>query len=67
VVAACRTATELPVLLGIGVSNAEQARLAAETADGVVIGSAVLRAVLERGPGAAREFLGDVRRSLDSL
>ena len=67
VVAACRRATELPVLLGIGVSNAEQARLAAETADGVVIGSAVLRAVLERGPGAASEFLGGVRRSLDSL
>jgi tryptophan synthase alpha chain len=67
VVAACRGATELPVLLGIGVSNAEQARLAATTADGVVIGSAVLRAVLERGPGAARDFLAGVRSGLDSL
>jgi tryptophan synthase alpha chain len=67
VVAACRGATELPVLLGIGVSNAEQARLAATTADGVVIGSAVLRAALERGPGAARDFLAGVRSGLDSL
>jgi len=67
VVAACRAATELPVLLGIGVSNAEQARDAATTADGVVIGSAVLRAVLEEGAQAARAFLFGVRGALDTL
>lgn len=67
VVAACRDATELPVLVGVGVSNAEQARVAAATADGVVIGSAVVRAVLERGAGAGREFLAGVRAGLDSL
>jgi tryptophan synthase alpha chain len=67
VIAACRAATELPILLGIGVSNAEQARLASATADGVVIGSAVLREVLERGPEAACDFLAGVRSGLDSL
>ena len=67
VVDACRAVTELPLLLGIGVSNAEQARIAATAADGVVIGSAVVRTVLERGAGAARDFLAGVRSSLDSL
>ena len=67
VVEACRAATELPLLLGIGVSNAEQARVAAAAADGVVIGSAVVRTVLERGAGAARDFLAGVRAGLSSL
>jgi len=66
VVAACRAATDLPVLVGIGVSNAEQARDAATTADGVVIGSAVVRAVLEEGADAAGDFLAGVRAALDT-
>ncbi|MGH2736801.1 MAG: tryptophan synthase subunit alpha, partial [Actinomycetota bacterium] len=66
VVAACRDATDKPVLLGIGISNAEQAGAAAEVADGVVIGSALVRAILERGAAAAEEFLGGVRAALDS-
>ncbi|CAN5641361.1 tryptophan synthase subunit alpha [soil metagenome] len=67
VAAACRAATDLPVLVGIGVSNAEQARDAATTADGVVIGSAVVRVVLEEGVGAAGNFLAGVRAALDTL
>jgi tryptophan synthase alpha chain len=67
VVEACRAVTELPLLLGVGVSNAEQARVAAAAADGVVIGSAVVRTVLERGAGAARDFLAGVRSGLDNL
>lgn len=67
VVEACREATELPVLIGIGVSDAEQARAAAEVADGVVIGSAVVRRVLEEGAGAAGDFLAGVRAALDGL
>jgi tryptophan synthase alpha chain len=66
VVAACREVTGLPVLLGIGVSNAEQARAAATTADGVVIGSAVVKTVLEEGTAAAGDFLAGVRRGLDA-
>jgi tryptophan synthase alpha chain len=65
VVAACRDATGLPVLVGIGVSSADQARAAAETADGVVIGSAVVRLVLDEGPDAAGAFLAGVRAALD--
>jgi len=64
VVEACRAATDLPVLVGVGVSNAAQAKAAASTADGVVIGSAVVRLLMEEGPGSAAEFLAGVRREL---
>jgi tryptophan synthase alpha chain len=64
VVGACKEHTDMPVLVGIGVSNAEQAVAAAEHADGVVIGSAVVRAALDHGAAAIDAFLGDVRRAL---
>jgi tryptophan synthase alpha chain len=66
VVAACRRVTDLPVLVGIGVSNASQAVQAARSADGVVIGTAVVERLLEGGPPSVREFLGGVRGALDS-
>jgi tryptophan synthase alpha chain len=65
VVAAVRGATDLPVLVGLGVSSAEQARAAVLSADGVVIGSAVVRLVEGAGPGAAGDFLAGVRRAID--
>ena len=67
VVAACRAETDLPILIGIGVSNAEQAAEAALVADGVVVGSAVVRIVLEQGADAAADFLGNLRAALDVL
>ncbi|MGH2755095.1 MAG: tryptophan synthase subunit alpha [Actinomycetota bacterium] len=67
VVAACREATDKPILVGIGVSNADQARTAAEVADGVVIGSAVVRTILEEGPAATASFLTGIRQALDRL
>jgi tryptophan synthase alpha chain len=65
VVERCRAATDLPVLVGIGVSNPVQAVEAAATADGVVIGSAVVARISEEGPDAAADFLADVRAALD--
>ena len=65
VVAACRSATDLPVLVGIGVSTPAQAVAASESADGVVIGSAVVRLVLEEGAQSAEAFLAEVRAALD--
>lgn len=67
VVAACRAETDLPILIGIGVSNAEQAAEAAGVADGVVVGSAVVRIVLEQGASAAADFLGNLRAALDVI
>ena len=66
VASACREATDLPVLVGIGVSSPEQAVEASEHADGVVIGSAVVARVLEQGIEEAERFLGEVRAALDA-
>lgn len=39
--------TDIPVVLGVGVSNAEQAAIAAQLADGFIVGTALVRRVLE--------------------
>ncbi|MEP6833643.1 MAG: tryptophan synthase subunit alpha [Gemmatimonas sp.] len=43
-VARLRTVTDLPVCVGFGISTPEQARSVAKLADGVVVGSALVRA-----------------------
>ena len=50
VVVRIRPHTRLPVLLGIGISNGEQAAAAARVADGVIVGSAIVR-LLEGADG----------------
>jgi tryptophan synthase alpha chain len=59
--------TDKPVLVGVGVSSAAQAVEVCAEADGVVIGSALMRRVLEgAGPAGAGEFIAEVRTALDS-
>ena len=59
--------TDKPVLVGVGVSSAAQAVEVCAEADGVVIGSALMRRVLEGvGPAGAGEFIAEVRTALDS-
>ncbi|GAA2646793.1 tryptophan synthase subunit alpha [Nonomuraea recticatena] len=48
-----RAATELPVCVGIGVSNGEQAAEVAGFADGVIVGSAFVKALLDAPDEAA--------------
>ena len=48
-VAKIRAHTKLPVAVGFGVSNPEQARLVAQAADGVVVGSAVVNQIADHG------------------
>ncbi|SDH02595.1 tryptophan synthase subunit alpha [Nonomuraea jiangxiensis] len=58
--------TDRPVLLGFGISTPEQAREAGRHADGVVVGAAVMRRVLDgAGPDDLRAFLATLRRALD--
>ncbi len=52
-VARCKAVTDKPVLCGVGIGSPEQAVEACEVADGVVIGSAVVRAMLEASAGAS--------------
>ncbi|MGH7942763.1 MAG: tryptophan synthase subunit alpha [Limisphaerales bacterium] len=48
-VAKIRAHTELPIVVGFGVSNPAQAELVARNADGVVVGSAVVNQIAEHG------------------
>ncbi|MGH2786761.1 MAG: tryptophan synthase subunit alpha [Actinomycetota bacterium] len=66
VVAACRASTDLPVVVGIGISTAGQAVEACSFADGVVVGSAVVRILLEDGIEAAGRWVAGVREALDT-
>lgn len=66
VVERIRDATDLPVCIGVGVSTPAQAAAACEVADGVVVGSALVRRLLEGGgPDAAGEFVASLRAALD--
>ncbi len=58
--------TDLPVLVGVGVSNAEQAVEACRVADGVIQGASVVRRLMESGPDAVGEYVAEVRRAIDS-
>lgn len=57
--------TDKPVLIGVGVSTPEQAAEVSQVADGVVVGSAVIRQVIEHGVDAAIEFVAALRAGLD--
>ncbi|MDA0657326.1 MAG: tryptophan synthase subunit alpha [Planctomycetota bacterium] len=46
-VAWLKSQTELPICIGFGISQPEQARLAASVADGVIVGSAFVRRMAE--------------------
>ena len=59
--------TDKPVLGGVGVSNGQQAAEVSQVADGCVIGSALMRRVVEgEGPAGAGAFIADVRAALDA-
>jgi tryptophan synthase alpha chain len=60
-----KAVTDKPVLIGIGVSTPEQAVEAAITADGVIVGSALVRRLLDgEGPDGARDFVASLRAVL---
>ena len=61
-----RRITDKPVLVGVGVSNAAQARQACTVADGVVQGASVVRRLMEDGPDAVGAYVAEVRRAIDS-
>ena len=52
-VARTRAVTDLPVGVGLGVSNGAQAAQVASYADGVIVGSAFVRRLLDAGPDRA--------------
>ena len=62
-----KAATDKPVLVGIGVSDPAQAAEVASVADGVIVGSAVVRRLLDGGgPEAVGGFVAELRAGLDA-
>jgi tryptophan synthase alpha chain len=60
-----RRATTLPICVGFGISNADQARRIGALADGIIVGSAIVRAAGEGIPVAAR-LARTLRQALDA-
>jgi tryptophan synthase alpha chain len=59
-----RGATDVPVAVGFGISTPEQARAVAEIADGVIVGSRVVRAAREGGAEAVGSLVADLAAAL---
>lgn len=63
-----RSLTDLPVLLGFGISQPAHAVTAAEVADGVVVASVLMRAVLDgAGPAQVGALVAEFRAALDGV
>jgi tryptophan synthase alpha chain len=61
-----RAMTDTPVCVGIGISTPEQAAQACANADGVVVGSALVRRILDgAGPDGAADFIAELRAAID--
>lgn len=65
-VARVRAQTELPVAVGLGVSTGSQAAKVAGFADGVVVGSALVKALGEAGPAAVRALTAQLAEGVRS-
>jgi tryptophan synthase alpha chain len=66
VVERIRACTDMPVCVGVGVSTPDQAARVCEVADGVVVGSALVRRLLQdEGPDGAAAFVGSFRDAID--
>ncbi len=68
-VARVRAVTEKPLAVGFGIGTPEQAAQVAQVADGVIVGSALVKAVgaAERPAEAARVFVAGLRAGIDGI
>jgi len=59
-----RSVTDVPLLVGFGISTPEHAAAAATLADGVVVGSRAVQVADESGPGGLRDYVGSLRAAI---
>jgi tryptophan synthase alpha chain len=69
-VAKIRAHTSLPIAVGFGISNPEQAKLVAQNADAAVVGSAVVNRIAEYGKGSdlvfnVLKFIKSIAQAID--
>jgi tryptophan synthase alpha chain len=65
-VGALRRRANLPIAVGFGISSPDQAQTVASVADGVVVGSAIVRTLAEEGLDATRRLAGALRSAIDA-
>jgi tryptophan synthase alpha chain len=66
VVERVRRVSDMPVCVGVGVSTPEQAAEVCQVADGVIVGSALVRRLIEGGgPDGAAAFVTSLRQAID--
>ncbi len=58
--------TDVPVLVGVGVSDAAQAHQATRVADGVIQGASMVRRLMENGPDSVGDYVAEVRAAIDA-
>lgn len=68
-VAKIRAHTSLPIAVGFGISNPEQAKLVAQNADGAVVGSAIVNQIAQHGksPEAVARVSAFVKSLADAV
>lgn len=62
-----REATDVPCAVGFGVSTPNQARMIAETADGVIVGSAIVEIIERHGKNCIKAVADYIRIMKDSI
>ena len=62
-----RTKTSVPILVGFGISSHEQVKAVAEVADGVIVGSALVRRITEAADQPREAMLTDVSHYVADL
>ena len=67
ILAAVREASDVPCAIGFGINTPEQAARMAGIADGVIVGSAIVRIAAEYGPEAGPHIADYVRRMKDAV
>ncbi len=60
-----RSVTDLPLCVGFGISDASQARELSRHADGVIVGSALIRAIDKDGEEGARKLIREIAKAVN--
>lgn len=65
IIARIRKYSQLPIAIGFGISNPQQAAEAAKLADGVIVGSAIVDLIAKKKIAAVPRFISSFRRAID--